>query len=228
MLKIDDYRKQQEKIRWQQQAEAAWAVFVASYPAYNLLSIKGFMLDDENYWHGDDVDTQGLLDSIPYHEAAGHFRAMPDEWVERRQLEAAEEAEEARKQRKGTLIRELLGLQKEHVSPATYGMLTSKYQIWDVPQLEAELQTVIYKRELDGASKKDLHKIVKKGNTPAPDMSRKQIPTDITPSLIKRMSSEQIKQLNIIYGPDLVNERLGVVPRLQVGGIVTSSDRRKA
>jgi hypothetical protein len=224
MLKIDDYRKQQEKLRWQQQAESAWAVFVASYPAYNLLSIKGFMLDDENYWHGDDVDTQGLLDSIPYHEAAGHFRAMPDEWVERRQLEAAEEAEEARKQRKGTLIRELLGLQKEHTSPAVYAMLTAKYQIWDVPLLEQELAEVIRKREMGGLTPEQLTKNIKKWTAPVPQML--ELPESYTPQVIKALSVEDLKALDKKYG-NLVNDRLGVVPRPQVGSIVTSSDRRK-
>jgi hypothetical protein len=224
-LTIEKYRKDQAKIKWQQQAEAAWQVFVAAYPAYNLIAVKQFMLDDENYWHGDDVDTEGLLASIPYHEASGHFKAMPDEWVEERELEAAEEAEETRKQRKGVLIRELLGLQKEHTSPAVYAMLESKYKIWDVPLLEQELAEVIRKRELGPLTAPELHKFIKKGTAPVPNMSTKQIPDDITPSAIKNMSPEQIRTLNRVYGKDLVNQRLGVVPRPQVGSVVRSSDR---
>jgi hypothetical protein len=220
MLTIDKYRKEQAAMKWQQQAEAAWQVFVTAYPAYNSLAIKGFMLDNDGYWHGDDVDTQGLLESLAYHEAAGHFSAMPDEWVEQKQLRDAQEAEEARKQRKGILIRELLGLQKEHSSPQTYDLLSQKYPLWTVPQLEQELSEVIARRELSPLSKEQLHKFVKKANTPIPDMSTKQIPADVTPSVIKKMSPEQIRALNRTYGERLVDERLGVKPRVEVGSVI--------
>jgi hypothetical protein len=226
-MTIHDDRKARERIEWKAKAEEAWRIFTEAYPAYNLDAIKGFMLS-EDYWSGgggihfDTPDTQSLLESVAYHEARGSFRALPDEWVEKRQLEAAEEAEEARKQRKGVLIRELLGLQKEHTSPAVYAMLTSKYQIWDVPLLEQELAEVIRRRELGPLSKEQLHAVVKKGNTPAPQML--QLPESYTPQVIKALSAEQLKALNKKYGK-LVNDRLGVVPRPQVGSMVRSSDR---
>jgi hypothetical protein len=222
-LKIDDYRKEQARIKWHQDAEAAWKVFVAAYPAYGNEAIKQFMLSDDDYWHGDTPDTQGLLESIPYHETAGHFRALPDEWVEQQQLRDAQEAEEARKQRKGVLIREILGLSVEHMSETSYAFLQQKLPLMNIDELEAELKEVIERREMSGMSKEALHKGIKKVYAPIPSI--RQIPPEIDASTIKRMSVEQIKQLNRVYGKDLVNERLGVKPRPQVGSMIRSSDR---
>jgi hypothetical protein len=216
-MTIHDDRKARERIEWKQQAESAWQVFTAAYPQYSNEAIKGFMLA-EDYWNGDDVDTQSLLESIPYHEARREFSALGDEWVERQQLREAEAQDEARRQRKGVLIREILGLSKEHMSEASYSFLQQKLPLQNIDELEAELKETIERREMGGMSKEALHKGIKKVYTPIPSI--RQIPADITPSVIKHMSVDQIKALNRTYGEASVNERLGVKPRAEVGSLI--------
>jgi hypothetical protein len=199
--------------------DKAWELFATKYPEFNNMAIRN-VLCDPGYYNGDEITVETLEESLPFMIASKRISALGGDYIEAYQLREAEAQDEARRQRKGVLIREILGLSVEHMSTTSYAFMQQKLPLMNIDELEAELKEVIERREMNGMSKEALHKGIKKVYTPIPSI--KQIPPEIDASAIKRMSAEQIKQLNRVYGKDLVNERLGVKHTPEVGVLVRS------
>lgn len=197
--------------------EQAWELFAQAHPEFNNDAIRS-ILCDPSYYNGDEITAETLEESLPYFITIGSISALGGDYIEAYQLREAEAQDKARRERKGVLIREILGLSKEHMSETSYAFMQQKLPLMNIDELEAELKEVIERREMSGLTKEQLHKGIKAATTPRPSI--KQIPPEIDASTIKRMSAEQIKQLNRVYGKDLVNERLGVKPRAEVGSLI--------
>jgi hypothetical protein len=197
--------------------DKAWELFATKYPEFNNQAIRN-VLCDPGYYNGDEITVETLEESLPFMIASKRISALGGDYIEAYQLREAEAQDEARRQRKGVLIREILGLSKEHMSETSYAFLQQKLPLMNIDELEADLKEIIERREMNGMSKEALHKGIKKVYTPIPSI--RQMPADITPSVIKRMSAAQIKALNRTYGEALVNERLGVIKRAEVGSII--------
>lgn len=218
MTVLQDHKSQLEREKTAADEARAFYLFFRKFPgddskANELMYRKALGQKEVNgSWEGgDDVTLENLeqvrpllIQGVQYGDTLLQIFPASDVQVEER----------TDREKKG-LIQALTDRLKGSMSADMLAAEQKRWQYMNTTELQVKLDEAARRAQMKGLTPARLREVIR-GERPS---TLPKLPDEITPEVIRKADTATLRKWNRLYGQQQINDRLGVVPRSQVGTV---------